>query len=130
MSNHARGLWGYSGETPEGHPLSITRLAAGVGRGATSRVVTTDLFYHGIPNEAGPAGSRVNDWRKPGAMAVEMGAAALLTVGRRLGVAAAFVLAVSGTFEGGRRQRIKDEALTAAATRMGSIAASALGPQP
>ena len=23
MSNHARGLWGYSGETPEGRPLSI-----------------------------------------------------------------------------------------------------------
>jgi purine-nucleoside phosphorylase len=22
MSNHARGLWGYSGETPNGNPLS------------------------------------------------------------------------------------------------------------
>jgi uridine phosphorylase len=203
MSNHARGLWGYTGETPEGRPLSIqstgiggpsavivlhelaelgvrrairvatcgslgrehrhgdlivvgeaiaddgtsralgtdqaveadaeltARLAAGVGQGATpSRVVTTDLFYDGTPNAAGPPGPRVNDWRKRGAIAVEMEAAALITAGRRLGVATACVLAVSDTFEGGRRQRMEDEALTAAATRMGSIAASALGPQP
>jgi hypothetical protein len=37
-----------------------------------------------------------------------------------LGVATACVLAVSDTFEGGCRQRIEDEALTAATTRMGS----------
>jgi uridine phosphorylase len=203
MSNHARGLWGYTGETPEGRPLSIqstgmggpsaaivleelaelgvrrairvgtcgsldrelglgdlivvgealaedgtsrglgageaveadaeltARLAAGVGRGATpSRVVTTDLFYDGTPNEAGPPGPRVNGWRERGAVAVEMEAAALFTLGGRLGVATACLLAVSDTFEAGRRQRIEDEALAAAAARMGSVAASALGPQP
>jgi purine-nucleoside phosphorylase len=203
MTNHARGLWGYTGATPEGRPLSIqstgmggpsaaivlhelaelgvrrairvgtcgslgrqhghgdlvvvgealaddgtsralgadeaveadaeltSRLAASVGRGATpSRVVTTDLFYDGTPHEAGPPGPRVKDWRKRGAVAVEMEAAALLTVGGRLGVATACVLAVSDTFEGGRRRRIENEALTAAAARMGSIAASALGAQP
>jgi uridine phosphorylase len=203
MSNHARGLWGYTGETPEGRPLSIqstgmggpsaaivlqelaelgvrrairvgtcgsldrelghgdlivigealaedgtsralgadeaveadaeltARLAVGVGRGATpSRVVTTDLFYDGTHNQAGPPGPRLNDWRKRGAVAVEMEAAALFTLGGRLGVATACLLAVSDTFEGGRRQRIEDEALAAAAARMGSVAASALGPQP
>jgi hypothetical protein len=59
-----------------------------------------------------------------------MEAAALFTLGGRLGVATACLLAVSDMFEGGRRQRIEDEALAAAAARMGSVAASALGPQP
>jgi purine-nucleoside phosphorylase len=199
MSNHARGLWGYSGETPEGRSLSIqstgmggpsaaivlhelaelgvrnairvgtcgaldsglahgdlvvagaalaedgtsralgeseaseadealtSALIAGLPPGATpSRVVTTDLFYDGPPGELGPS-ARADGWRDRGAVAVEMEAATLFALGRRLGVSTACVLAVSDTFEGGERRRIADEELAAAAERMGAIAAGAFG---
>ena len=80
------------------------------------RIVTTDLFYEGEPEA----------WVSRGAVAVEMEAATLFALGRRLGVATACVLAVSDTFEDGRRQRIDDEGLADAAARMGSAAAAAL----
>jgi uridine phosphorylase len=191
MSNHARGLWGYTGETPEGRPLSIQstgmggpsaaivlhelaelgvkravrvgtcgaldaelrhgelvvasdalaedgasralgaeetvdpdpelteRLAAGLPAGGTlSRIVSADLFYDGDPES----------WRDRGAVAVEMEAATLFTLGRRLDVATGCVLAVSDTFSGGTRHRIEDDDLAEAAERMGAIAAGALNP--
>ncbi len=203
MSNHARGLWGYTGETQEGRPLSIqstgmggpsaaivlhelaelgvTRAirvgtcgaldpalghgdlvvagqalaedgasrALGAGEAAEadpelthaltgllpgdaspSRIVTTDLFYDGVPDEAAPPRARSDAWRRRGAVAVEMEAATIFTLGRRLGVSTACVLAVSDTFEDGERRRIEDDQLTSAAERMGSIAAAALGAQP
>jgi uridine phosphorylase len=203
MSNHARGLWGYTGETPEGHPLSIqstgmggpsaaivlqelaelgvrrairvgtcgaidpelghgelvvaaaavaedgaskalgagetaepdpeltARLAAGLPAGASpAPIVTTDLFYEGDPDQGGPPRARVEAWRRRGAVAVEMEAATVFTLGRRLGVAAACILAVSDTFENGDRQRIGDQELAEAAERMGSVAAEALRAQP
>jgi purine-nucleoside phosphorylase len=189
MSNHARGLWGYTGETPEGRPLSIqstgmggpsaaivlhelaelgvkravrvgtcgaidpvlshgqlvvasealsedgasralgagdavapdpeltARLAAGLPAGGEpSRIVTTDLFYEGD----------LGAWRRRGAVAVEMEAAAMFALGARLGVATGCVLAVSDTFEGGTRHRIEDDDLAEAAKRMGALAAGAL----
>jgi uridine phosphorylase len=191
MSNHARGLWGYTGDTPDGRPLSIqstgmggpsaaivlhelaelgvqravrvgtcgaldpelehgqlvvaadaltedgasralgagelvapdpeltTRLAAGLPSGvAASRIVSADLFYDGEPDT----------WRERGAVAVEMEAATLFTLGQRLGVAIGCVLAVSDTFGGGERQRIDDDQLAEAAKRMGALAAAALNP--
>jgi uridine phosphorylase len=197
MSNHARGLWGYTGETPEGRPLSIqstgmggpsaaivlhelaelgvrrairvgtcgaidpdlghgelvvagevlaedgssralgagetvapdpeltARLAAGLpSGGAPSRIVTTDLFYDGGPEESGPP--RADAWRRRGAVAVEMEAATVFTLGHRLGVATGCVLAVSDTFDDGTRRRIEDEDLAEAAERMGALAAGAL----
>jgi purine-nucleoside phosphorylase len=199
MSNHARGLWGYTGETPAGRPLSIqstgmggpsaaivlqelaelgvrrairvgtcgslepelvhgalvvvgdalaedgtsralgateavepdlelTRRLAGAlhGEPTPRRVVTTDLFYDGSLDEAGPPRARTDAWLRRGAVAVEMEAATLFTLGRRLGVGTACVLAVSDTFEDGRRQRIDDEDLAEAAERLGSVAAAAL----
>ncbi len=203
MSNHARGLWGYTGETPEGHPLSIqstgmggpsaaivlqelaelgvrrairvgtcgavdpalahgelvvagvalaedgaskalgagetaepdaeltSRLAAGLPAGASpSPIVTTDLFYACDPNRGGPPRARAEAWRRRGAVAVEMEAATVFTLGRRLGVAAACILAVSDTFENDDRQRIGDQELGEAAERMGSVAAAAFRAQP
>jgi uridine phosphorylase len=189
MSNHARGLWGYTGETPGGRPLSIQstgmggpsaaivlhelaelgvrrairvgtcggldadlghgdllvagealaedgasrslgageialpdagltrRLAAALpgGRGP-ARIVTTDLFYD----------AAASDWGERGAVAVEMEAATLFTLGALLGLATACLLTVSDTFEEGERRRIGDEALADAAARMGAVAASAL----
>jgi len=200
MSNHARGLWGYSGETPEGRALSIqssgmggpsaaivlhelaelgvrrvirvgtcgaldselrlgdlvavrealaedgTSRALGAGKIAepddeltrrvagrlpdtTSplRIVTTDVFYDGDA-AGGPSGQRTEAWIRRGAAAIEMEAATLFTLGRRLGIATACLLAVSDTFDQGERQRIDDEALAEAAARMGSVATAALGP--
>lgn len=202
MSNHARGLWGYTGETPGGRPLSIQStgmggpsaaivlqelaelgmrrairvgtcgaltgdlglgelIAAGkaLAEDGTSRalgageiaeadpdltrrlvvalagdstplvVVSTDLFYEtedGTENDAGPPRPRAEAWRSRGAVAVEMEAATLFTLGRRLGVATACVLAVSDTFTDSERRRIRDEDLAEAAARMGSAAAAAL----
>jgi uridine phosphorylase len=201
MSNHARGLWGYTGETPEGRPLSIqstgmggpsaaivlhelaelgvrrairvgtcgaidaklehgelvvasdalaedgtsralgagetaepdpeltASLAAELAAGATpARIVTTDLFYDGDPHQGGPPRPRADAWRRRGAVAVEMEAATLFTLGSRLDVATACVLAVSDTFQDGNRQRIEDETLADAANRMGTLAAAALNP--
>jgi purine-nucleoside phosphorylase len=203
MSNHARGLWGYTGQTPSGHALSIQStgmggpsaaivlhelaelgvrravrvgtcgaldpelghgellvardalaedgasralgaaeiaepdqeltagLAAELGQGATpARIVTTDLFYGGEAEQAGPPRARADAWRRRGAAAVEMEAATIFTLGRRLGVATACLLVVSDTFDGGERRRIDDERLADAAERMGSLAASALEAQP
>jgi purine-nucleoside phosphorylase len=203
MSNHARGLWGYTGETPEGHSLSIqatgmggpsaaivlqelaelgvrrairvgtcgavdpelahgelvvaglalaedgaskalgagetaepdaeltARLAAGLSTGASpSPIVTADLFYDGDPDQGGPPRARADAWRRRGAVAVEMEAATIFTLGRRLGVATACILAVSDTFENDERQRIGDQELADAAERMGSVAAAALKAQP
>jgi purine-nucleoside phosphorylase len=56
-----------------------------------------------------------------------MEAAALFTVGRRLGVAVACVLAVSDTFENGQRRRISDQRLREAALCMGTLGTRALG---
>jgi uridine phosphorylase len=200
MSNHARGLWGYTGRTSEGRPLSIqstgmggpsaaivleelaelgVRRAVRVGTcgalapeldhgdlvvasesltedgtsralgasevaeadsaltaslaeeagGAPVRIVTTDLFYE-APDANRSATSGPDEWRARGAVAVEMEAATLFTLGGRLGIATACLLAVSDTFEGGDRMRIGDEELAAAAERMGAAAAGALRAQP
>jgi uridine phosphorylase len=45
MSNHARGLWGYSGQAPAGRPLSIQ--ATGMG-GPSAALVLTDLAELGV----------------------------------------------------------------------------------
>lgn len=45
MSNHARGLWGYSGKTPAGHELSIQ--ATGMG-GPSAALVLADLAELGV----------------------------------------------------------------------------------
>jgi purine-nucleoside phosphorylase len=199
MSNHARGLWGYTGETPAGRPLSIQStgmggpsaaivlqelaelgvkrairvgtcgaLAADLGHGdvitagealaedgasralgaseaakpdpdltgslagalpgspAPVRIVTTDLFYEAVADDAGPPRARADVWLKRGAVAVEMEAATLFTLGGRLGVATACLLVVSDTFDDGTRRRIEDDQLADAAARMGSAAVAAL----
>jgi uridine phosphorylase len=45
MNNHARGLWGYSGQTPDGHELSIQ--ATGMG-GPSAALVLADLAELGV----------------------------------------------------------------------------------
>src|SRR5215468_5582020 len=45
MSNHARGLWGYSGETPAGRGLTVQ--ATGMG-GPSAAIVLADLAKLGV----------------------------------------------------------------------------------
>jgi purine-nucleoside phosphorylase len=45
MSNHARGLWGYSGETPAGHPLTVQSTGLG---GPSAALVLGDLVELGV----------------------------------------------------------------------------------
>jgi len=45
MSNHARGLWGYTGETPAGDPLTIQSTGMG---GPSASVVLADLAELGL----------------------------------------------------------------------------------
>jgi len=45
MSNHARGLWGYTGETPAGEPLTIQSTGMG---GPSASVVIGDLAELGL----------------------------------------------------------------------------------
>ena len=97
--------------------------------GEPSRVVTTDLFYDGDSRDGAPGGGLTSSWRERGAVAVEMEAATLFTLGRSLGVATACVLAVSDLFVDGERRRIGDEDLAAAAERLGTVAAAALEAQ-
>jgi DeoD family purine-nucleoside phosphorylase len=85
------------------------------------RIVSADLFYES-DSERNVA------WREEGAVAVEMEAAALFSVGVAAGIAVACVLVVTDTFdEQGERTRIEDEALVRAAEAMGSVATAALG---
>jgi uridine phosphorylase len=91
---------------------ALMRAAPGAREGA---VVSVDLFY-GDDN--------------PGdgdALAVEMEAATLFAVGARARIPVGCVLTVSDTFDrDGARERIEDDALLAAAEKMGTAAIAAL----
>jgi len=79
-------------------------------------IVSVDLFYE-----------RGERRLHPGAIAVEMEAAALFATGAATGVPVACVLAVSDTFDAsGARERVDDAALLAAAERMGRAAIAAV----
>jgi DeoD family purine-nucleoside phosphorylase len=92
---------------------ALMREAPGAREGA---VVSVDLFYEdGDPGEGRDA------------LAVEMEAATLFAVGARAHIPVGCVLAVSDTFdEEGNRERIEDDALLAAAEKMGAAAIAAL----
>ena len=97
MSNHARGLWGYSGRTPGGHELTIQ--ATGMG-GPSAAIVLADLAELGV-RRAVRVGSCLATG--PGA-----GPGGLLLVERAIaegGSAAAFGLPVGG-------EALPDPALT------------------
>lgn len=103
-------------------------------------IITTDLFYevtsaddaHGPDRLARSAPER--EWCQAGALAVEMEAAALFTLGSRMGVPVACVLVVSDgalsdqpTLRGIHRgERIDQDELREAAERMGAVAVAAL----
>jgi uridine phosphorylase len=84
--------------------------------GGGSLVASTDLFYD----------DSMARFAATGAIAVEMEAAALFTVGAARGVAVGCVLAVSDVLAGGRRERLSEEELVAAGEAVGRAGAAAL----
>jgi DeoD family purine-nucleoside phosphorylase len=96
----------------------LTAALAGPGGAQPAMVVSTDVFYErrdGI--EEG--------WVASGALAVEMEAAAILTVARRRGVSAGCVLAVTDRLVGAR-ERMDQEAVEAVGVELGAAALRAL----
>jgi uridine phosphorylase len=97
----------------EGLSAALARHAPTALEGA---VVSVDLFYGGDPHEGAAD-----------AVAVEMEAATLFSLGAREGAAVGCLLAVSDTFDAsGARSRIDDETLLTAAEAMGAAAIAAL----
>jgi uridine phosphorylase len=120
----SRRLAGGALAEPDGE-LTAALAGALADGGEPSRVVSTDLFYDGDSCDGAPGGGLTSSWRERGAVAVEMEAATLFTLGRRLGVATGCILAVSDTFVDRERRRIVDEDLARAAERLGTVAAAA-----
>ena len=177
MSNHARGLWGYTGETPGGRPLTVQ--ATGMG-GPSAAIVLEDLAGLGIrravrvgtcagvsgaaePGEillaeraigadgvtVGLIGEGIADpdaallqalegsgrpatvasvdrhggLPPPDAVAIDLQTAAVLAMGRELGVATAALLVVERV---GDVDPLADEDLAPSVTAAGERAASAL----
>jgi uridine phosphorylase len=94
--------------------LAALRSAAG-SAGRTGLIASSDLLYEPDPG-------REESWARAGALAVELTAAAVLTVAGRHGAAAACVLAVSDA--GG--ERLEPDALEALEPELGRIGAAAL----
>ena len=91
-------------------------LAAAAGPDATvTTVVTSDLFYDPDPE-------RAKRWAARGMLAVEMEAAAILTLGALRGVQAGCLLLVSDTLSGGEYTRIGDAELAEAVDRLAALA--------
>lgn len=105
-----------AGERVSADPALTQALLAAAPGARSATVASVDLFYEkGVPAH------------HPEAIAVEMEAAALFAVGGGAAVPVACMLAVSDTFAAdGSRRRIDDEALLAAAERMGAAAIAAL----
>jgi purine-nucleoside phosphorylase len=106
----------------DGRVVADAGLAAALRRAVPGAragvVVSSDLFYD--PDEG-----RARGWAAEGAVAVEMEAAAVLTVAARAGAAAACVLAVSDVLATGAR--ISPSGLEAAEAALGRAGATALG---
>ena len=101
--------------------LDAAARAASAREGFTARrgvAVTSDLFYD-------PGPDRAAGWVRAGAVAIEMEAAAVLTVARRRGLRAGCLLVVTDLLAGDR-VRIGADALTGAGERLGRVAAAAL----
>ena len=112
---------GASGVVAPDEELHASLLAAATGA-VDGVAVSTDLFYR-----PGDEFDPVAEWSSEGAVAVEMEAAALFQLGRRLGVATACVLAVTDELAAGSRERISEHALREASEAVGRAGAAALG---
>jgi DeoD family purine-nucleoside phosphorylase len=115
-----------AGPLAHADPQLTVALAAAARKGGASRpchlglIASTDLFYE-------EDSQRGREWASAGALAVEMEAATLFTLGAASAVPVGCLLAVSDTLDAsGARVRIDDHALAAAAQAMGALAVKAL----
>ncbi len=114
-----------AGERVSADPRLVSALAGAARPARSGAVLSTDLFYD--PASRGAASSRADGTVVDGAVAIEMESATLFALGVRYEVAVGCLLAVSDVFpEPGVRRRIADDALLAAAERMGAAAVAAL----
>ncbi len=95
-------------------------LAARLAGDHAGTVASTDLFYDPA------ADARQAAWVAAGALAVEMEAAAVLTLAAARGARAACLLAVTDLLAGGERERIGHDGYVAASERLGRVAVAAL----
>jgi uridine phosphorylase len=106
-----------AGERVPADPILTAALLDAAPQAHVGPVVSVDLFYD--PHERDHAQD---------ALAIEMECATLFSIGARLEIPVACVLAVSDTFDAdGIRTRIDDHTLLAAAESMGAAAVIALG---
>jgi DeoD family purine-nucleoside phosphorylase len=107
-----------SGGRVSAEPALTQALELAAGDAHKGTVVSVDVFYE---TDASSHASQHD------ALAVEMEAATLFTIGAAASVAVGCVLTVSDTFDAsGARRRIDDESLLLAAERMGVAAIAAL----
>ena len=108
---------------PAGRLLPDPRLTAAIagetGREKAAKVASSDLYEH-------PDGKRRVEWREAGAAAVDLSAAAVLAMGRRVGIAVACGLVVAESLDG---HRLADADLDAALLELGRLAGAALAEQ-
>ena len=108
-----------AGERIAGDPLLTRALIDAAPAAHAGPVVSVDLFYDDADT--------YERSHPPDALAIEMESATIFTVGARAKISVACVLAVSDTFSpGGKRTRIDDYTLLAAAESMGTAAIAAL----
>ena len=105
-----------AGERAAGDPSLVAALARAAGDPVL--IASSDLFYDPDP-------TRQQRWAAAGAVAVEMEAAALFTVARLRGAAAACVLLVTDEIAGEEPRRIGDEALTRGELALGDAGLAA-----
>jgi DeoD family purine-nucleoside phosphorylase len=108
-----------AGERVAADPALTEMLICSAPTACAGTIVSVDLFYETDASDRSAG--------RADALAIEMEAAALFAVGVAADVPVACLLAVSDTFgPHGRRERIDDPALLAAAESMGATAVSAL----
>ena len=112
-----------AGARPAPDPALLSALRAAADGGAhAGPVASTDLFYDS------PDGQE-DQWRRAGALAVEMETATVYALARKRGLQSAAVLVVSDVILPSR-VRIDPDALREAEHRMGATALRALSPSP
>jgi DeoD family purine-nucleoside phosphorylase len=115
----SRALSGGEPTLPASPAMLDALLRACGGEIRTGPVVTTDLFYDGVPGSE-------QRWLAAGALAVEMETAALFALAARHGFEAGSLLIVSDLLLP-RRTRIEEDRLRTAERRLGELAARSLG---
>lgn len=126
MSNHARGLWGYSGEALSGRPLTIQSTGMG---GPSAAIVLADLAEAGLRRAVriGTA-TALDPAVRPGELLLVAKAAAGVGSGASFGVPAGDSVLPDGGLTDRLRSELGDDARRAAVVSVDSPPRRAVGP--